>query len=248
MSCPIEQQCLFSAKKLYLENCLLRGNVKWPVAIVDPEIEDILKLKGFEAAESRLIEKLGEDYSDDVPSVEIKSRSWFGRCVWEADNDVCDDQMVTISWNDENVYDQKLKTYSAKRQKRAMFHMIAFTEQICERRGRLYGTAGEIKYDGQSLEVYNFATKQKKLHSPLEFVTNEGHGGGDRGLTVQFMTAVDRVKNCGMTSAQAEEEFLGCSIDDIIRSHALVFAAEEARKENKVIDWQRWWAEMNDNT
>ena len=216
--------------------------------MVDPEIEDINRIKGFEAAESRLLERLEENYNDDMPSTEIKRRSWYGRCVWEADNDVCDDQMVIISWDDERAYDQKLATHLASRQKRAVFHMVAFTEQICERRGRLYGTAGEIKYDGQRLEVYNFATKQKKVYNPLEFVGNDGHGGGDRGLTIKFMTAVDRVKNHGMKIAQAEEEYLGCSIEEILRSHALVFAAEEARRGNKVIDWKKWWAKMNDST
>ena len=245
MSCPIEERCLFSAKKLYYEKGLLCGNAKWPVAMVDPEIEDICKTKGFKAAESRLFNKLEDDYNDDMPLAEIRRRSWFGRCVWEADNDVCDDQTVTISWDDERIYSQKLGTHIIRHQKRAMFHMVAFTEKICERRGRLYGTAGEITYDGQRIEIYNFATGQKETHNPLKPKDYDVHGGGDKGLTFQFMTAVDKVKNQGMTIAEAEEEYLGCSLEEIIRSHALVFAAEEARKENKVVDWEKWWAKVN---
>ncbi|KAL8899031.1 MAG: hypothetical protein Q9192_001777 [Flavoplaca navasiana] len=31
----------------------------------------------------------------------IESRPWFGRCVYESDNDVCDDQLVKINWDDD---------------------------------------------------------------------------------------------------------------------------------------------------
>jgi len=30
-------------------------------------------------------------------------------------------------------------------------------------------------------------------------------------------------------------------LEEIIRSHAIVFAAEEARKEKKVLNFSEWW-------
>ena len=219
----------------------MRGNTGWPVNIVDPEIEDLLKAKGLEVAESRLLERLRENYDNDTLPTEVRSRSWFGRCVWEADNDVCDDQVVAITWDDDKLYDRHLASHITRHQKKAIFHMTAFTKKVCERRGRIYGTKGEIKYDGQKIEVYTFGTGQTVVYHPSTTGRYDKHGGGDTGLTTKFMSAVDGVKNKNMTVAEAEDKFMGCSLEEILRSHALVFAAEEARKESKVIDWKIWW-------
>ena len=35
----------------------------------------------------------------------------------------------------------------------ATFHMVAQTEKQCERRGRVYGSRGEIEYDGTMIRV-----------------------------------------------------------------------------------------------
>lgn len=220
----------------------MHGNTGWPVNIVDPEIEDLLKTKGLKVAESRLLARLKENYDHNALPAEVEGRSWFGRCVWEADNNVCDDQVVTIAWDDQKAYDHKLASHITHHEKKAVFHMTAFTEKICERRGRMYGTKGEIAYDGQRIEVYTFATGQTKVYHPPTIGGYDNHGGGDIGLTTKFMSAVDRVKNRNMSIAEAEDKFLGCSLEEILRSHALIFAAEEARKENKVIDWKTWWS------
>jgi hypothetical protein len=59
----------------------------------------------------------------------------------------------------------------------------------------------------------------------------------------QFLKAVNAVHNEAMPAAQAQREFLGCDLDEAFRSHAVVFAAEEARTERKVVDWKKWWNE-----
>jgi hypothetical protein len=69
---------------------LATGNTDWPVKIVNPEIEDIFKTSGKEAAAKQLLKDLSEDYTSSTPTAEVEARPWFGRCVWEADNDVCD--------------------------------------------------------------------------------------------------------------------------------------------------------------
>lgn len=70
-----------------------------------------------------------------------------------------------------------------------------------------------------------------------------GHGGGDDGLARQFVLAVDRVKNHGVSVEMAQREEVGCSLEEVIRSHAMVFAAEEARKEGRVLRFGEWWVE-----
>jgi hypothetical protein len=103
LSCDAERDCLYSAKKIYHENRLLKKDFGFPLKIIVPEIEDIFNRQGLEAAEKKLMDRLGEDYPADTPAEEIDARPWFGRCVYSARNDVCDEQVVTITWDDSPV-------------------------------------------------------------------------------------------------------------------------------------------------
>jgi hypothetical protein len=55
--------------------------------------------------------------------------------------------------------------------------------------------------------------------------------------------AIDAVKNHGMSVTEAQNVHIGCTLEEVIRSHAFVFAAEQARKANQVIQWEHWWKE-----
>jgi hypothetical protein len=247
LRCPIEKTCTYSATRIYHDNQLAKGNTDWPVNIVNPEIEDCYNNRGKEAAKDMLLKTLELDYDDDTPPEEIHKRPWFGRCVWESENDVCDDQYVLLSWNDEpfietantGVLSPGGNDPPARMAKTASFHMIAQTEKQCERRGRIYGEKGEISYDGTLITIYDFSTGQFEHHRPHR--PGGGHGGGDYGLATQFLKAIDAVKSEKMSIEEAQTLHLGCTLEEVIRSHALVFAAEEARLENKVVDWQPWW-------
>lgn len=165
----------------------------------------------------------------------------------QSDNDVCDDQLVALTWEDESA-DTTSSSGSKSPPRRtnrfaktANFHMVAHTEAQCERRGRIYGSKGEISYDSKSIRVYNFASDEVQVHHPAQ--QGGGHGGGDEGLIKQFILAVDAVKNGKMSVLKAQKIFIGCTLENIIQSHAVVFAAEEARLAKKVVDWQGWWQE-----
>lgn len=243
LSCPHEKKCLYSAPKIYNGFHLSRGNTGWPVKVVNPEIEEIYSTRGQAAAKEQLFADLREDYTADTPVADIEARPWFGRCVWESDNDVCDDQSVTITWEDDPISNDEsgrpiLKGRGAKT---AQFHMVAFTEKTCQRRGRIYGTRGEIEYDSKTIKVHNFATRETREHLPHH--GSGGHGGGDRILVRQFLMAVDAVDGKRMSGAQAQRKFLGCDLEEAFRSHAMVFAAEDARTKRQVVDWKKWWAE-----
>ena len=56
-----------------------------------------------------------------------------------------------------------------------------------------------------------------------------------------FVKAVQAVDDKTMSVPEAQREFVGCDLDECIRSHAAVFAAEEARIGRKVVDWAEWW-------
>ncbi|KAL8801362.1 MAG: hypothetical protein Q9200_006969 [Gallowayella weberi] len=245
LQCPAESKCMYSAKKIYQEKFLASANAGWPVHIVDPQIEDLFQNKGMDWAVERLQTRLAEDYDNSTPQKEIERRPWFGRCVYESDNDVCDDQIVTMSWDDDPLPHSKhfsmTECLKGRGAKTAVFHMIGQTEKQCERRGRVYGTKGEIEYDSKTIRVYDFATSEGQVHHPHQ--PGGGHGGGDEGLTRQFIQAIEAVELEAMPVEEAQKLHIGCTLDDVIRSHAMVFAAEEARRENKVIDWAAWWQE-----
>jgi predicted dehydrogenase len=252
LDCPIGDTCNHSAKNIYLEKHFEKKDLGWPVKIVVPEIEDIYQSKGKDAARSRLLEELGRDYDADTPDEVIKRRNWYGRCVWESDNTVCDDQTVTISWDDdplprnaEGVLDGTTRGgdvggLNGRGAKSAVFHMIAPTKQICERRGRIYGTTGEIFYNSSTIEVHDFTTDKTTAHQPSRQAG--GHGGGDDGLATNFMRAVMAVKNGELEAQAAQRKHLGCSLDEVVRSHVAVFAAEKARTDGKLVDWKDFWA------
>ena len=229
-ACPIERNCMFSAPRIYFDNHLALGKAKWPVDIVNPEVEALLVSGKPIEAKDALAASLSEDYDTKATVEDIESRPWYGRCVWECDNDVADDQFVTLEWdNDEN-----------GNAKTANFHMIAQTLAQCERRGRIYGTTGEIYYDSNSITVHDFVSGQTQVHNP-EVPKNSHHGGGDDGLTQQFAKAVAAVKDGKMDVDAAQAEYLGCTIEEVVRSHATVFAAEEARRTKAVVNWNDWW-------
>jgi hypothetical protein len=242
LSCDYEASCQFSAKRQYVGS-QMGGRQDHFVSIVLPEIEDCVAAGGPEAGKKALLSRLGEDYDDSTPASEISKRNWFGRCVYEADNDVCDNQTVTMTWeNDPFAVDgeNSLKALKGRGSKTATLHMVAFTKKICERFTNIYGTHGEIYADSASITVENFQTGEKKVHYPW-LPEEEGHGDGDQGLARQFVLAIDRIKNHGQSVVGAQKEFIGCSLEEVIRSHAMVFAAEEARKEKIVVDFPSWW-------
>ncbi len=250
LSCELgESGCIYSAKKIYRDRWLRREkDTGWPLKIVVPEIEDIVSSSGWDAAERELMKKLGEDYDSSTPEVEVERRGWYGRCVYESDNDVCDEQTVTITWDEDpqTRNDEETQGYG-RGPKTALFHMTYPTQVQCERRGRVYGSLGEISYDSRTITVHSFATGETNVHvvpkQPPE--VEKSHGGGDWGLAGAFVNAVSAVEG-GTDVQEAQRMWVGCDLEEILMSHAVVFAAEKARMGREVVEWETWWKEQKE--
>ena len=106
----------------------------------------------------------------------------------------------------------------------ASFTMVAYTSLVCERQTRLHFTHGEIVGDMNAFTVTDFRTGKRITHFP----PNEGggHGGGDLGLIRTFIEAV----------RLGDQTVLGVDVNEILTSHLTVFAAEQSRKEGRVVD------------
>ncbi|KAL4075978.1 hypothetical protein V8B97DRAFT_1862915 [Scleroderma yunnanense] len=74
MECPMERECPYSAKKIYLDP-VCRGETGWPVSTLVDGIPDI------------------ENITDALHN------GPYGKCVYESDNDVCDHQVVNIEFS-----------------------------------------------------------------------------------------------------------------------------------------------------
>jgi len=184
LDCPMEKNCAYSAKKIYLDP-LLHGNSGWP----------------------------GSTIIDGVPDIENMTDALrngpFGKCVYESANDVCDQQVVNLEFSNGAT---------------ASFTMVAYTSSICDRQTRLHFTHGELIGDMNTFTVTDFRTRKTTVYRP----ESEGgsHGGGDSGLIRTFIHAV-RTSN---------QELLGTDVDEVLKSHLTVFAAEHSRKEGKVVN------------
>ena len=251
--CPLsEAGCIYSAKKIYRDRWLRKErDTGWPLKIVVPEIEDIVCKSGWDAAEKKLMTALSEDYDSNTPDADIARRGWYGRCVYESDNDVCDEQTVTVTWDDDpqTRNDGEAAGYG-RGPKTALFHMTYPTQAQCDRRGRIYGSTGEISYDSRTINVHSFVTGETTTHViPKQRPEIEkSHGGGDWGLAGAFVNAVTEVDAERMDVAEAQRGFVGCDLEEIVRSHAVVFAAEDARQNKVVVDWPSWWRERKERS
>jgi predicted dehydrogenase len=136
----------------------------------------------------------------------------YGRCVYECDNDVVDHQVVSMQFAGG---------------KTAVFTMTAFN-QAAQRKTRIFGTRGELYGDGENIQVFDFLTDQTRTISTQmdEDSALGGHGGGDYGLMDHFVAAV----------AAQDPSMILSGPDESLESHRMVFAAERARCEHRVVD------------
>ena len=108
----------------------------------------------------------------------------------------------------------------------ATFTTTAFTE-LALRHTWLSGTRGRIRGDGGSLEVFDFAdrrTERVDLGGILGGLTRR-HGGGDDEMMRRFVEAVATDSSTPILSGPRES----------LHAHHIVFAAEKARLESRVV-------------
>lgn len=160
--------------------------------------------------------------ADKVPFDENDLRkayenSYYGHCVFDCNNDVVDHQQV------EMIFENGVK---------ASHTMTAFTAPS-GRRFDIHGTYGEIMFDEDQnyirLYSYNGLSKPKieewKPSDLTEFLESKGfgHGGGDAMMIKKFYSILE---------GKSEPD---TSLEKSIESHLIALAAEESRKNNKVV-------------
>ena len=136
----------------------------------------------------------------------------YGRCVYAGQNDVVDHQVVNMQFADG---------------RSASFTMTGFTE-MAPRQTRIFGTHGQISGDGRLIEIYDFLQEKREIIDTAagdDGSIRSGHGGGDYGLMDAFIAAV----------AHNDSSLIHSGAKESLESHLMVFAAEKARLENRVV-------------
>ncbi|MED6241030.1 hypothetical protein ATANTOWER_016128 [Ataeniobius toweri] len=151
----------------------------------------------------------------DIESVTEALRTGpYGRCVYDCDNDVCSNQVVNMEF---------------KGGLTAAFSMVAFTEEICQRKTTIYGSKGELSYNGREIRVFDFLTRIPTKHTAssedLKHYGMSGHGGADYHLMNAFISAV----------ANNDPSMIRSGPEETLISHLLVFEAERSRVESRVV-------------
>ena len=151
-----------------------------------------------------------KDRKDENEIMEKLKTNWYGRCVYQCDNDQPDHYVANMEFEDGIT---------------SSFTMDAFSPWG-GRRTRIMGTMGFIEGNSSTFTLWDFKTRTPKTWRMVVDEADEykdaGHGGGDYGLVRDFVEAV----------AFEDPGKLSSSIADSIESHVMGFAAEKSRKSN----------------
>ena len=191
IDCPreIESNCPYSAYKIYFRDRFCKNNLGWPT--------DVLT----QAAVTR----------DNLAKAVAEGP--YGRCVYACDNDVVDNQVVNMLFENGAT---------------ASMTMTAFNVHG-GRKTRIFGTRGEIDTDdSRIIRIHRFLDDSNRVVDTE--VANDGgilsgHGGGDFGLMNAFVDAL----------ATGDQSKISSGIDETLASHLMVFAAEESRRTGQVV-------------
>lgn len=141
--------------------------------------------------------------------LEALETSSYGRCVYRSDNTAVDRQVVSLEYANGIV---------------ANFMVTAFNASVNQRVTRIYGTGGVITcdYKGNWVEVKKFpANTFERIDLPS---IRAGHGGADKLIVQGLYKALSEETPDPLTSAQKSLE-----------THRIIFAAERARREGRVV-------------
>ena len=161
VDCPIEKDCLYSARKIYLDHPERWGAYVWSGLehIAEPTMED--KVHSLET---------------DNP---------HGRCVWKCDNDVVDHQSVVIEFEDGSTATHNMVGGVSKPMR--SIHVIGTTGEI---QGEFDASRFVVRHIDPR-PGHEYAEEEVDLNVTGDMTgAFGGHGGGDTRLVIDFVSAL----------------------------------------------------------
>lgn len=154
-------------------------------------------------------------YTTEEEIEEALRTTTYGKCIFKCGNDMVDRQVVNLEFENGAV-----ASFNMTGPNGGGRHM-----RVMGTKGELYGTPGD-----DTIQHYDYLTQERIEIHPSEIFRAEtidgGHGGGDQGIVTSFYEYLtDTYKGPSLSE-----------IDISIDNHLAVFAAEQSRLENKVVD------------
>ncbi len=196
--CPIESSCAFSAIGIYLD---LRPFPHYRAEAAAGRFD-------LETPAVWPFTILSHDVSRPGRQEALRTGP-YGRCVYRCDNDVVDNQVVTMQLESGASVVLVMHGHSQDEHRSMRYDGTRATLRA------RFGTPSEIT-------VHNHLTGEVEQIPIVQ--SDTGHGGGDHGLMADFLASV-RGEIPPLTSARTSLE-----------SHLLAFAAEEARHQQTVVN------------
>ena len=137
---------------------------------------------------------------------------WYGRCVYQCDNDVVDHQTVNMELEDGTTVTLVMNGQSDEECRTMRWDGAKAT---------LYG---KFSSRGHEIRVHHHLTGEVE-EIPVIARDSSGHGGGDYGIVRSFLGTLLGRRDDSVTTAR-----------ESLESHLLAFAAEESRREKTVIN------------
>ncbi len=181
VTCSIERQCPFSAVNLYWRRR------QW--------------INNFDVAAGSTIE--------NVINRELESGR-FGRCVYHCDNDVVDNQVLTMQMDDGSIITHSMDAFTLSDGR--------FTD--------IKMSKGQIVSDGVTITVTDFVSRKSETLDFSEECRKPFHSGADHRIVESFLNAVRHGKNEGATT-----------VEDSLPSHMVCFNAELSRTTGKTLEF-----------
>jgi len=137
---------------------------------------------------------------------------WYGRCVYQCDNDVVDHQTVNMELEDGTTVTLVMNGQSDEECRTMRWDGAKAT---------LYG---KFSSRGHEIRVHHHLTGEVE-EIPVIARDSSGHGGGDYGIVRSFIGTLLGQPDDSVTTAR-----------ESLESHLLAFAAEESRREKTVVN------------
>ena len=180
VKCSIEKSCPYSAVELY------QRRQQW--------------IKNFDVEEGETIHDAIKRELEEGP---------YGRCVYHCDNDVVDNQVLTMQMDDGSLINVSMDVFTRRDGRSTDIKM----------------THGEIVSDGMKIFTTDFVTGKREVYDYTDISKQPYHAGADLQIVDSFLKTV----------RGEDPEIPLTTITDALRSHRLCFEAERSRRSGATI-------------
>jgi len=225
--CPVEDSCPFYAPAIYIDLVPFKyalsqsrialykivgaQSLKHPKAIETisnfiPSLRELTEYKGWPRS-------VVSDEPENEESLWQELREGpYGRCVYHCDNDVVDQQVVTMEFP---------SGISASLTMHGHSHEEGRTLRID---GSQASLLAKFSFHRSFIEIHDHRSMEVEVIEFPSTVEQVGHGGGDSGIMRDFIHNIHDRKNAGISAQESLE------------SHFMAFAAEQSRLEQTKIN------------